>query len=78
MPALMWPGDKSPLVLTLSDVGNQGSNENDLRLLYHFQTYTSRELGSAAFDKVYDNFTLSIALEVCNGTQYIRQKTKRF
>ncbi|KFY44473.1 hypothetical protein V495_03424 [Pseudogymnoascus sp. VKM F-4514 (FW-929)] len=63
IPAPLWPGEKSPLVLTVSGHESQYGNGDDLRLLHHFQTFTGRELGSPAFDGVGENVVLDLALE---------------
>lgn len=57
----LWPG---PFVLTVSGQEGQFGNGDDLRLLHHFQTFISHELGSPAFDGVRENVVLSLALEV--------------
>lgn len=65
MPSSIWPGDKRPLVLTNSETGSRFNSGNDLMLLHHFQSSTSHNLGSLAFDQVNDDITLKLALEVC-------------
>lgn len=64
MPPSIWPGKKSPLVLTLSDPETQLSNDGDLWLLHHFKVFTSHDLGFPAIDTVNGDITVNLALEV--------------